>query len=77
MFTSAKEDVLIQPQIEITLNKTAVLEGACGIIEYTDELIRVNFANYEVKFYGTHLVIDNLSQDTLEIRGNIERLEYC
>lgn len=73
---NTKDYFLIPPTIELSSNKQATIEGSKGIIEYTDELIRINLADMEACFYGSNLTIGSLSQDSLEIKGNIERLEY-
>ncbi|WMJ23521.1 YabP/YqfC family sporulation protein [Paludicola sp. MB14-C6] len=75
-FINVKEDIVAHSQIEIVGNKEAVIQGAKGIIEYTDELIRINLENLEVDFYGQKLTIESLSQDSLEIKGIIQRVEY-
>lgn len=75
-FINVKEDIMIQSQIEIVGNREVVIQGSKGIIEYTDELIRINLDNLEVAFYGQKLSIESLSQDSLEIKGIIQRVEY-
>lgn len=74
--SSAKEAFLFEPTVEIQGNRQATIQGAKGIIEYTEELIRINLQEQEVRFYGQKLKIDCLSQDSLEIRGRISRIEY-
>ena len=76
MLAGTKDLFILPPTIELTDNTQATVLGTKGILEYTDELIRVSFANMEVCFYGTRLSISSLSQDSLEIKGRIERLEY-
>lgn len=73
---SAREAVVIDSSIEITSNRQAVVRGAKGILEYEEEQIRVALMECEVCFWGRRLTIDCLSQDSLEIRGEIERIEY-
>lgn len=76
VIVSTREALTIEPSIEILSNHQATIQGARGIIEYTDELIRVSLTGQEVRFYGTQLSIGCLSQDSLEIQGKIQRLEY-
>ena len=73
---SARDKFVFEPTIELISNKQATVQGAKGIIEYTEELIRINLSDQEACFYGNNLSIGCLSQDSLEITGNIERLEY-
>lgn len=65
-----------EPTIELQKNRQATVQGARGIIEYTEELIRISLADMEVRFYGEGLCIGCLNQDSLEIQGKILRLEY-
>lgn len=76
VITSTKEALIIEPSIEILSNHLATIQGAKGIIEYTDELVRVSLADREVRFYGEGLSIGCLTRDSLEISGKIARLEY-
>lgn len=76
VFLSARDKFVQEPTVELVSNKQATVQGAKGIIEYTEELIRINLAEREACFYGQNLSIGCLSQDSLEITGNIERLEY-
>ena len=73
---SAKDTLLLHSQIEIISNTYVVIQGARGIVEYNDDSIRVKLLNQEVKFYGEHLTIECLSQDSMEIKGVINRIEY-
>lgn len=73
---SVKEEISSKSQIELISNKEAVIQGTKGIIEYSDELIRVSLEDFEVQFYGQKLNIECLSQDSLEIKGIIYRIEY-
>ena len=73
---SAKEVFTLPVSIEIISNKQATIQGAKGIIEYTTELIRVNLSDMEACVCGQNLSIGCLTQDSLEITGTIERIEY-
>lgn len=76
IFGGAKEMFVLPPTIELTNNTHATVQGSCGILEYTDEQIRVRLAEAEACFFGSGLSICSLDQDSLEIRGRIERVEY-
>lgn len=73
---SAKEALLLDSQIEIVSNTHAVIQGAKGIMEYNDDSIRVKLNDREVQFYGENLSIECLSQDSMELKGKISRIEY-
>lgn len=76
MLAEMKEMFVLPPTIELTRNVQAAVQGSRGILEYTDERIRVSLEGLEVCFYGTELSIRSLDQDSLEIKGRIERVEY-
>ncbi len=71
-----REEIVDSSQIEIIGNRHVIIQGSKGIIEYNDDLIRVSLDEKEVQFYGEKLCIHCLSQDSLEIKGSINRVEY-
>lgn len=73
---STKEALLLNSQIEITGNKHVIIQGAKGIMEYNDDSIRVKLNDNEVEFFGEKLTIECLSQDSMELKGIISRIEY-
>lgn len=62
--------------IEITGNRYAIIEGAGSILEYDDSFIKIKVKNQVIEFWGQRLTIEFLSQDSMEIKGKIERIEY-
>lgn len=75
-FMSVKNEITTNSSIEVISNRSAVIQGTKGILEYNDDLIRISLDDFEVQFYGTKLTIQCLSQDSLEIKGTINRIEY-
>lgn len=73
---STKDALLLNSQIEIVSNTHVVIQGAKGIVEYNDDSIRVKLNDKEVQFYGENLSIECLSQDSMELKGRISRIEY-
>lgn len=71
-----KEELALGSQIEVIGNRQANIQGARGIVEYKEEIIRVQLDNNEVQFYGMGLRLECLSQDGMEIKGVIHRIEY-
>ncbi|MDD2417711.1 MAG: YabP/YqfC family sporulation protein [Oscillospiraceae bacterium] len=63
-------------RIELIGNKRAVVDGCQGIVEYSDELIRLQTESGMVRFTGSQLSISNLTEDSAIIEGNILVLEY-
>ena len=72
----AKDFLEIPPSIQIFTNKQAVVQGACGILEYAADRIRIRYAGSEDSYYGMGLTIGCVSSDRLLITARIERLEY-
>lgn len=75
-FMNVKDEIITNSSIEVISNRSAVIQGTKGILEYNDDLIRISLDEFEVQFYGTKLSIQCLSQDSLEIKGTINRIEY-
>lgn len=73
---STKDALLLNSQIEIISNTHVIIQGSKGIMEYNDDSIRVKLIDQEIKFYGDKLSIEYLSQDSMELKGRISRIEY-
>ena len=64
-------------RIETFSNKEAIVEGCKGILEYSDEYIKLNVGCGNVGFFGTGLYAHSFSDETLVIKGRIKNIEYC
>lgn len=73
---AAKDTLLLNSQVEIVGNTHVIIQGAKGIMEYNDDSIRVKLTDNEVQFYGDNLSIECLSQDSMELKGKISKIEY-
>lgn len=76
MLQTTQEAFSTAPCVEILSNQRATVQGSRGILEYTEDLIRVSLSGMEARFYGEGLSIGCLSQEGLEITGTIQRVEY-
>lgn len=74
--TGAQEWFVLPPTVEITGNTRITMQCVRGILEYEEDRIRVGLSDLEACVYGSDLRICSLDQDSLEIRGRIERIEY-
>lgn len=63
-------------QCSISSNREAVFEGSRGVLEYSDQTIRVNTSGFIVKFNGRGLTIRCLTESSLIIEGFITSIEY-
>ena len=64
------------PVFELKSNKEVVIEGSKGVIEYTDELIRINTAIGLVCFSGRNLNLKCITSGELIINGFILSIEF-
>lgn len=62
--------------IELSGNKEAMIEGCKGVIEYTDDEIKLNIGKNEIRFLGADLVIKSYFSEQIIIEGNILTIEY-
>lgn len=76
LLESTKEVMLISSQIELSGNHHALIQGAKGILEYNEEYVKIKLVEQDVCFYGEKLSIESLTQDSMELKGKISRLEY-
>ena len=57
--------------IELFGNNEAMIEGCKGVIEYSDDEIKLNIGKNEIQFLGTDLVIKSYFNEEIAIEGNI------
>ena len=73
----AMEDFFSEkPNIEITDNTLAIIEGCKGVLEYSDSVIRISFGNYTVAFVGRGMKLKCISPTSLEVEGFILNIEF-
>ena len=64
-------------RVELLGNKQAVVDGCKGIIEYTDQSIRLSGEKQIVKFVGTALELQCFDESGAVVVGNIVQVEFC
>ncbi len=64
------------PEIQLTSNKSASVEGCKGVVDYYDSLVKLKIQNGTVCFYGHSLVIVSLTDTNAEIKGEIDKVEF-
>ncbi len=62
--------------MEITGNREVILEGSLGILEYTDQSIKINAGKCIVSFKGRGLHIQCMSDSDIVVCGFITSIEY-
>lgn len=63
--------------IELSGNKEAIIEGCCGVLEYSDSVIALNTGRLTVRVCGCELTIVSMQNGQVIIKGIITGLDYC
>lgn len=63
-------------RMELFGNRRAVVEGCRGIIEYSEEVIRLNTGSGIIRFTGRSLSMSCLTEDTAVVEGQITTIEF-
>jgi sporulation protein YqfC len=63
-------------QIELIDNTEAVIDGAQGVLEYGDGIVRVSLGKKIVKFTGRSLNLKSMDSNSLIIEGYITSVEF-
>lgn len=64
------------PQLEFNGNKEVIIEGSRGVLEYSEELIRINTTHGLICFSGRSLNLKCISSSELIINGFISKVEF-
>lgn len=74
---SMPKDVVLGVPIVTIIGKCEVrIENYRGIIEYTENLIRIKVKDGQIRITGKNLQIEYYTNDDMMIMGNIEKTEY-
>lgn len=63
--------------IELFSNKSVLIDGCAGVIEYTSEFIKINIGKGSMSFVGNNLQIKFFDDEQLSIDGEISNIEFC
>lgn len=61
---------------EMNSNKEVIIEGSRGILQYDENIIRVNMGKMIAAFFGRNLSLKCLDSDSLVIVGFITSIEF-
>ncbi len=75
-FELPKEVVLNLPLISLTGHEELLIENYKGIIEYTDERLRVNTSAGVIRVEGRGLYLKLITSESMTINGNIMKIEF-
>ncbi len=70
------ETAIDWPNLSLSANRHLLLQNHRGVIEYAQDLIRINTKLGEIKITGQKLTIIFAGKDELEIGGVICQIEY-
>ncbi len=62
--------------INISDMAEAVVEGYKGIIEFTENTVRLNTPKYIIKIEGADLKINEVAEDYITVKGKIKSVGY-
>jgi sporulation protein YqfC len=71
-----KDTLLDLPKIILTGNKEVFIENYKGIVEYTDEVIRLNTSTHMLRITGKNLGIREIGDDEITLFGDVLSVEF-
>ncbi len=75
-FELPKEILFDLPRVTLIGNLQLYIQNHRGIVEYTDEVIKISINGGELIIKGDNLVIKNVFSDEIFIEGNILSVGY-
>lgn len=63
-------------EIHLTDNKTAIIDGAKGVVEYTPCCVRLDIGRMYLRFCGREMTIKTLSDDKIIVEGIIASIDF-
>ena len=76
VFELPKEIVLNLPLITLVGNEDLTIENYKGVLEYSEEKIRINTTAGVIRVEGRKLALKRISRESVSISGVIIKLEY-
>lgn len=71
-----KDVVLGVPILTLTGHYEVNIENYRGILEYTEQLIRINVRGGQIRITGKTLEINYYTTTDMKITGKVEKIEY-
>lgn len=76
IFEVPKDVVLGEAIITLTGKREAIIENYKGIVEYTNDYIRIMTKNGVIQFKGTNFNITYLTNEEIKVTGAIAEINY-
>ncbi len=69
-------DLLGGMSIELYAGRQAIIEGCKKIVEYDENILRVDDGKEEVRITGTDLILRQMAQNSIIVEGKIASAEF-
>ncbi|MBC7961101.1 MAG: YabP/YqfC family sporulation protein [Vallitaleaceae bacterium] len=76
VFEVPKDVMLGEAIITLTGKREALIENYKGIVEYTDEYIKILTKNGVIEFKGSNFNITYLTNEEIKVAGSIVEINY-
>ncbi len=70
------ETVLNLPHIELSGNREFLIENYRGIVEYGDEVVKINGGKLIIKLSGSGFQLKSMAPEMLVLAGRIKSIEF-
>ena len=64
------------PQLLLSGNRELTVEGCKGILEYDEDIIRLNLGKFILRLTGRDLSLCTLTEDTAVVEGYLLSIEF-
>lgn len=62
--------------VELESNRSALVDGCAGVLEYTDTSVRLNTGKFILRFTGRELSLVSMQNGQTMVTGFISGMEY-
>jgi sporulation protein YqfC len=70
------KDENVKGNIELFGNRRVIVEGCKGVIDYSEDFLKLDLGNIALKIVGKNLVIDSFIYEELDLKGEIVLVEF-
>ena len=65
-----------EPRIEMSGNREIIIDGCKGVVEYTENNIRISLGESVLSLSGDNLLIQSFDNDVVIINGQISDIDF-
>lgn len=70
------KDDSVNGNIELYGNKQIIIDGAKGVIDYSEDFLKIDLGNICLKISGNKLVIESFVYEQIDVKGEIITVEF-